>query len=142
VIIFRDERGTSLLLLIGLLLIGVSTLFTAINATHYFLKKQALLSAIDRTLMIAVNNYDLRDFRESGEFSDITLNSEIIRAEVPAILPIELPKSVVKELLISRDSISLRAGYQWQPPIGFWGLGSIEIIAEAMIRSQLFDAPA
>jgi hypothetical protein len=89
-----------------------------------------------------VNNYDLRDFRESGEFSDITLNSEIIKSEVPAILPIELPKSVVKELLISRDSISLRAGYQWQSPIGFWGLGSIEIIAEAMIRSQLFDAPA
>lgn len=92
--------------------------------------------------MITVNNYDMRVFLETGEFSDITLNSESIEAEVPALLSVELPKSVVKDLLISRDSISLQAGYQWQPPIGFLGLGHIEITAEAMIRSQIFDAPA
>ena len=139
---FRDDRGSSLLLLIGLLLVGVSTLFTAVNATHYFLKKQALHNALDRALMIAVNNYDMRVFLETGEFSDITLNSDAIESEVPTLLSMELPKSVVKNLTITKDSITLQAGYQWQPPIGFLGLGHIEISAEAMIRSQIFDAPA
>lgn len=138
-IIFRDDRGTSLLLLIGLLLIGVSSLFTVVNATHYFLTKQSLHNAVDRTLMIAVNSYDFDYFRESGDFLDIRLNREKIEAEVPTLLATMFPESQVKKLLVTRDSISLLAGFHWQPPIGVLGVGTIEIRAEAMIRSQISD---
>ena len=120
----------------------MSTLFTAVNATDYFLKKQTLHNSLDRALMIAVNNYDMGVFLETGEFSDITLNADVIESEILTLLSMEIPNSVVKNLTVTKDSISLQAGYQWQPPIGFLGLGHIEIIAEAMIRSQIFDAPA
>lgn len=138
----RDERGSSLLLLIGLLLIGVGTLFTAVNATHYFLKKQALQNAIDRTLMIAINYYDFTIFRESGDFLDIRLNEPRIEAELPLLLSSALPESEVKELLITRDSILLKASFVWTPPIGAFGVGNLEISAKAMIKSQILDAPA
>lgn len=141
-IIFRDERGSALLLVVGLLMVSASTLLIAVNAAHYFLKKQSLFAAVDRTLMIAINSYNLDNFIESGELIDITLDEVTITSELPSLLASEFPGAEVRGVIVNRDSITAIVAYEWTPPFTFGEIGGGEIVVQATIKSQVVHAGA
>lgn len=141
-ITFRDERGSALLLIVGLLMLSVSALLIAVNAAHYFLKKQSLAQALDRTLLISINSYDFNEFIESGEFLDIRLDEAKITSEFPILFASEFPGAEVRGVVVSRNSIEAIVAYEWMPPFTLGEIGGSEILVRATIRSQIVNRGA
>lgn len=123
-------------------MLSVSALLIGVNVAHYFLKKQALESALDRSLMIAINTYDMSTFRESGEFLDIALDGDEIRRQFPHLLKVDVPGAEVRRLDIARDSISAIISFQWRPPFALGGIGASEIVVKAQIKAQIAPSGA
>lgn len=135
--ISRSEQGSALLLVIGLLMLSVSVLLIGVNVVHYFLNKQALEAALDRSLMISINSYDMSAFRESGEFLDIALDGDEIMLRFPEYLEGDFPGAEVRSLDIARDSIAATVSFDWRPPFALGGIGMSEIVAQAKIKAQI-----
>lgn len=135
--ISRSEQGSALLLVIGLLMLSVSVLLIGVNVVHYFLNKQALEAALDRSLMISINSYDMSAFRKSGEFLDIALDGDEIRLRFPEYLEGDFPGAEVRSLDIARDSIAATVSFDWRPPFALGGIGMSEIVAQAKIKAQI-----
>lgn len=138
----RNEQGSALLLVIGLLMVSVSALFIGVNVTHYFLKKQALEAALDRALVTVINTYDMSTFQETGEFLDIALDQDEIRERLPVLLNADFPGAVVQSLSMTKDTILATISFEWRPPFALGGIGMSEIVAKARIKAQIASAVA
>lgn len=123
-------------------MLSVSALLIGVNIAHYFLKKQGLEAALDRSLMVAINTYDMSAFRESGEFLDITLDQNQIKLRFPYLLTTDFPGAEVRSLEIGRDTISATVSFEWRPPFALGGIGGRAIVAKAQIKAQITPAGA
>ncbi len=138
----RNEVGSTLILVVGLLMLSVSIILIAVSAVDYFLRKQTLAGALDRTLMISVNSYDFRLYFETGEYQDIALDRNLILSEFPKLLEREFSGATVRNLEVTKDTISAVVGFQWTPRFAPGDIGSSEITLSATIRTQLLNSTA
>lgn len=135
----RNEDGSALILIVGLLMLCIGVLVVAFDATHYYLQQRALSAAIDRSLMIVINTYDFSLFYESGKYSDISLDAAAIEREFPALLQAEISGARVIDLDITNDAITATAALDWIAPLGIGEVGKLVIEQSATIKVQTYS---
>jgi hypothetical protein len=105
----RNENGTVLLWMLGLLLIatmGTSLLVSLLQLNEY---KSSLQLLSDRAVLAGANRLDFSLFQETGAFTDISVDQTAARLRINEVLKNSSPPSSIQNLTINKRKISLTA---------------------------------
>lgn len=112
----RDEQGSVLLWVIGLLIVALSATITMTAIADVVSRQRELQHVADSIALSSANRVNLTEFYETGDFGDITLWRSGVVAEIESQLAQSDPEIFLKSFSVNETSVTLTLSRIWRPP--------------------------
>lgn len=131
------ERGSVLVLALGLIVICLIAVAVVVDASTVFLARRSLQSAADSAALAGAQAIDLDDYYARGAAEGIVLDPAAVRAAVGRHLR-SAPGVALESVSVRGDTVTVRVRDRVRPPFSGWltpaGSYSLEAEAAAALR--------
>ncbi|MGI9198000.1 MAG: pilus assembly protein TadG-related protein [Candidatus Nanopelagicales bacterium] len=133
----RDDRGSILIVALGMLIICVLAIGVVVDASTVFLERRSLQSSADSAALAGAQAIDIEAYYARGAADGIRLDAGTVRAAVQRFMRRGSVEGSLRAVSLSGDVVVVRLAGQVRPPFSGWltrgGAYDIEVEAGATL---------
>jgi len=129
----KEDRGSVLILTLGLLVVCVLAVGIVVDASTVFLARRALQAQADSAALAGAQAIDVDAYFDQGAASGIRLEPRLVRAAVEHFLRRSAGDPRLVHVVLDRDVVLVRLEAVVRPPFAGWltPSGSYDLQVEA-----------
>ena len=133
----RDDRGSVLIVALGLLVVCVLAIGVVVDASTVFLERRSLQSSADSAALAGAQAIDVEAYYARGAANGIRLDPTTVRSAVQRFMRRGAVEGRLESVALTGDVVVVRLTGQVRPPFSGWltrgGAYDIEVEAGATL---------